>query len=296
MRSSLLWTATLFALMGFAACSGATTSSEVDSKYTDTSVPGGEGGGGLGGGSGAEGLPCDVQDLLAAHCTSCHGAKPSGGASMSLVTYDDLAKASYADPAKSFAERALVRMQDAKAPMPPGVGVTVPADEIAAFKAWVDAGHPKGTCGDMPVDDPFAKPPICTSMKTWKGDEGPLMEPGKACITCHTQEVAQGEEDAPLYVLAGTVYPTGHEPDRCLSPAAQGAVVEAKDADGKVVTMNVNSAGNFFYKGPFKMPYTAKVIFDGKERAMSATQSSGDCNSCHTQNGANNAPGRIVLP
>jgi hypothetical protein len=29
---------------------------------------------------------------------------------------------------------------------------------------------------------------------------------------------------------------------------------------------------------------------------MAAAQTSGDCNRCHTQNGAMSAPGRIVLP
>jgi hypothetical protein len=38
------------------------------------------------------------------------------------------------------------------------------------------------------------------------------------------------------------------------------------------------------------------VTYMGRERAMVTMQTSGDCNSCHTQNGANAAPGRIVLP
>ena len=29
---------------------------------------------------------------------------------------------------------------------------------------------------------------------------------------------------------------------------------------------------------------------------MVAAQSNGSCNGCHTQNGANGAPGRITLP
>ena len=43
-------------------------------------------------------------------------------------------------------------------------------------------------------------------------------------------------------------------------------------------------------------PFKAKVTYMGRERAMAATQTSGDCNACHTQNGANSAPGRILLP
>ena len=40
----------------------------------------------------------------------------------------------------------------------------------------------------------------------------------------------------------------------------------------------------------------AKITFGGKTRAMSGGVNSGDCNTCHTLNGASGAPGRIALP
>jgi hypothetical protein len=41
----------------------------------------------------------------------------------------------------------------------------------------------------------------------------------------------------------------------------------------------------------------AKVVNgSGVERVMSATLTTGDCNSCHTQSGADSAPGRITIP
>jgi len=42
--------------------------------------------------------------------------------------------------------------------------------------------------------------------------------------------------------------------------------------------------------------FRAKVVYQGRERIMTVAQTIGDCNSCHTQYGANNAPGRILLP
>lgn len=42
------------------------------------------------------------------------------------------------------------------------------------------------------------------------------------------------------------------------------------------------------------MPYTAKVIRDGVESKMLTPQSNGDCNACHSVDGASGAPGRIV--
>ena len=43
-------------------------------------------------------------------------------------------------------------------------------------------------------------------------------------------------------------------------------------------------------------PIKAKVVANGKERAMKDAVPSGDCNSCHTVKGDSNAPGRIVAP
>jgi hypothetical protein len=117
------------------------------------------------------------------------------------------------------------------------------------------------------------------------------MDPGKACIACHNS----GE--GPRFTLAGTVYPTGHEPDLCYgADGANGAMVVATGADGKVVTVLPNATGNFTYAGALALPYRAKVVFMGRERVMAAAQTSGDCNACHTQTGAMNAPGRILLP
>ena len=68
-------------------------------------------------------------------------------------------------------------------------------------------------------------------------------------------------------------------------------------ADGRVLTLSLNGAGNFFSEMAVARPYHAKVVTaGGGERAMTAEQTSGDCNSCHTPSGATGAPGRILLP
>lgn len=143
--------------------------------------------------------------------------------------------------------------------------------------------------------DPFSVAPTCTSGTTWKGgNEGSgSMNPGKACISCH--QSSGGE--APAFSLAGTLYPTAHEPDLCNGfNGTGGAQVVVTGADGKTVTLTPNSAGNFYSSTSVKVPYQAKVVYKGQTRAMVETQSTGDCNSCHTQNGMNGAPGRILLP
>ena len=104
--------------------------------------------------------------------------------------------------------------------------------------------------------------------------------------------------EAPRFVIAGTLYPTGHEPDSCNGVnGTNGAKVVVTGSNGTSITLTPNSAGNFYSSTALSPPYQAKVVnAAGVERVMSSTASTGDCNSCHTQTGANGAPGRITMP
>jgi hypothetical protein len=153
---------------------------------------------------------------------------------------------------------------------------------------------PAPCAADGGTDPAFDGPSVCTSGAMWtRGDRGSAsMHPGGACITCHDQRPA-----APTFTIAGTVFPTAHEPDDCNgSNATAGAQIVITDANGKVSKIAVNSVGNFYLQTAIALPFHAKVVVGTKERAMVAAQKDGDCNSCHTEKGANAAPGRIVLP
>ncbi len=255
----------------------------------DVPLTGGIGSGGTTTGSQTD-LPCDVASVLANNCLSCHGEPPSGGAPMALVTYDDLIATN--SSGITYAQRSLTRMTATTSPMPPA-GPAVSAADIATFQAWVNAGTPMGTCGTT-TSDPLNAAPVCTSGKFYssRGDDGSSqMDPGEACIACHDQ--SGGE--APHFSVAGTVYPTGHEPNLCDGVAGNATVV-ITDANSAVYNLTVNSAGNFYSRATMAFPIRAKVVVGGQERDMASTQTSGDCNSCHTQNGASLAPGRIVTP
>jgi hypothetical protein len=146
----------------------------------------------------------------------------------------------------------------------------------------------------------YGTPPACTSGKMWSsGTAGSqLMEPGQACISCHSKG------DGPAFYVAGTVYPTAHEPNNC--DGKSGISVVITDSKGQVFTLPTNAAGNFACGAKarvglpacagFTAPYSAKVVSNGVVRHMTAMQTSGDCNSCHTENGAKSAPGRIMAP
>jgi hypothetical protein len=144
-------------------------------------------------------------------------------------------------------------------------------------------------------DTTFSGATVCTSESYWlRGDhESPLMHPGRACIDCHSEE-----RKAPDLTIAGTVFATGHEFDDCNGEDGEQAdlSVEITDANGKVFTLTPNAAGNFYSEKSVSFPISARVKQGGRERAMLGKVSSGDCNSCHTDRGAESAPGRIARP
>lgn len=270
---------------------------------------------GVGGTTGSAGVagtaaavPCDIQTFLQNRCTTCHGSTLSGNAPMSLVTYANVTAPSSVNAAQTYAQRALVRIQDNTSPMPPVPGTRATATETQALSNWIAAGYPAGTCAGVTgtggtaggVPDPLGRPAICTSNAFWTGGNNgsASMNPGRACINCHASGGA-GEDgnEAPLFAIAGTVYPTGHEPDLCNGVnGTTGARVVIVDGANRTITLTPNAAGNFTYSGALTTPYHAKVTYQGRERIMTSAQTSGDCNGCHTQNGADGAPGRITLP
>ena len=173
-------------------------------------------------------------------------------------------------------------------------------------RRWAaEAGTPRGTCGaagagadggPVAAVDAGPAPLVCTSGETWTSNRrGPTMNPGRACIACHV-----ASEDEPILQVGGTVYPTLHEPNLCLGVPGMGVRVEITDATGRVVQLPVGPTGNFSLEekaARLVMPIRAKVVTaDGRERVMRGARESGDCNACHTEQGANGAPGRIVLP
>lgn len=132
-------------------------------------------------------------------------------------------------------------------------------------------------------------PAVCSTNSEWSGDEGPTMAPGGDCISCHAQE---GE--GPQFQIAGTVMQGVDDSENC--NGIEGVTVQITGSDGKVLTLTTNSAGNFYSASSVAVPFTAKVMKGGKERAMAAAQTSGNCASCHTDTGASGAPGRIQAP
>lgn len=158
-----------------------------------------------------------------------------------------------------------------------------------------------GTGGSSSTGDPFGGGSVCSRGLEWTmgNTESPFMNPGMACRTCHAAlEPALSNR----ILIGGTVYETGHEPDLCLGidGVTDPMVVEITDATMKVTELTVNQSGNFLWDnsvhGGLTFPITARVVRGDQERVMFSPQMDGDCNACHTENGMNGAPGRIVAP
>ena len=121
------------------------------------------------------------------------------------------------------------------APTSGGSSATTPGDGGRDAGASTDAAT-------SPLPDPFAAAPTCTSGTTWtKGNHGsPEMNPGRACLACHATM------NGPDLTIAGTVYPTAHEPDLCFGADGSNDVrVVITGADGQITHADARSIGQF---------------------------------------------------
>jgi cytochrome c5 len=301
MTRNLVSTLALTALFAAVACN-TTLSDTIFSPNPDGY--GGSGSGTGGSGSGASGtgsstgtsmttgdIPCEVADVLAAHCDACHA---NNIPPILRGRADFLAPAT--DASKTLGQVSVERMQATTDPMPPD---GAPAADAAIMAAWVSDGMPAGDCGSGggggAGPNPYDTPEQCSSGNTWNnGDNGgDRMYPGRACNNCH-----KNEKPDEIFSIAGTVYPTAHEPDNCLGVGTGEATIEVTDNNGAVTTVSTNSSGNFRSKANYAWPITVRVLAGGKSLAMvtKLDPPGGDCNTCHNLGGTDGAPGRIILP
>jgi hypothetical protein len=147
-------------------------------------------------------------------------------------------------------------------------------------------------CADEGASDDGASGDMCLSGEVWNGgdNESPLMHPGRDCLACH-----QSRGEAQEVVLGGTVYDGDGEPDDCYGLA--GVTLQLTDANNVVHEVTSNASGNFMIEETLiATPYSVKLQYEGRERVMLGMQTSLSCNGCHTETGANGAPGRILAP
>ncbi|MEY4510055.1 MAG: hypothetical protein RLZZ450_2177 [Pseudomonadota bacterium] len=100
-------------------------------------------------------LPCDVRALVVSKCGACHGAKPAGGAPMSLVTLADFHRPAESDDTRTIDVVSLERMneKDVKRRMPPA-SVDITAAETKTLTDWLSKGAKGSTAACTDTTEP----------------------------------------------------------------------------------------------------------------------------------------------
>ena len=117
-----------------------------------------------------------------------------------------------------------------------------------------------------------------------------LMLPGAPCLDCHFRVLGPSD---PMTV-AGTVFADVRQREGC--PGVSGVRVIVTDADGTEVAFTTNLAGNFYIRRELTFPIRVRLEDGELSREMEGEVDTGSCNTCHTPEGAEMAPGRVVAP
>jgi Copper type II ascorbate-dependent monooxygenase, C-terminal domain len=171
-------------------------------------------------------VPCDVGQILSSKCQSCHGATPSNGAPMSLVTAADLNAPAKSNPMLKVYELALMRVQDRARPMPPDPTQHLSDDMIATLQSWANAGAKPG--------------PACTAANGGAAGGSPAAGSG-------------GATALPSAGAGSTVPPNDADIEKCYELRAHG-----QPMPGDTTKYTVPS-GETYTSFIFKTPWTTPV-------------------------------------
>ena len=89
------------------------------------------------------GIPCDVQKVVASKCAECHQGEGKFGAPMPLESQDDFHQKS--DDGRAYHEVALARVTGKEKPMMPPASHALTADEKSKLVAWLTEEAPEST-------------------------------------------------------------------------------------------------------------------------------------------------------
>ena len=124
-------------------------------------------------------LGCEAQNLVTTYCGACHGAKPLGGAPMSLTMPSHYQAAAEDGRKMHVAIKERLHEDDPKRRMPPSGYDEPSAAELAKLDAWLDQGAPSSAkacptpmaqadAGTAPDADPEYVPPTDAELECFK--------------------------------------------------------------------------------------------------------------------------------
>jgi hypothetical protein len=110
-------------------------------------------------------LPCDVDDVLARRCRTCHVNPPEHGAPMPLLFQENLDAPARSDPSRKVYELVHERIHDDAFPMPQPPNARLDERDMKTLDDWIAKGAPHATScaadGGTPLPD--SGPPILTA-------------------------------------------------------------------------------------------------------------------------------------
>jgi len=179
---------------------------------------------------------------------------------------------------------------------------------------WIEAGTPfDQTSFDVGTPVDTARPgydlPTASALNftlNHKGGFGPVQ--GKACISCHNVE-----EGKDIVRFGGTLFSYIHTPDAQYYQDISDYTVNIVGNSGTNFTATTKQAGTSIGQHNFYLLTDSGNFLSGelftvyiKDRNGTVVNQSGqnthssssqrDCNSCHTEQGLNLAPGRVLVP
>jgi hypothetical protein len=92
-------------------------------------------------------MPCDVQEVLATKCATCHSDPTFGGAPMPLTSIEHFTGT--LSSGASVADAVIDRIQDEARPMPPVTQDPLTDDEKRIIIDWIEDGQPSRPAGEI---------------------------------------------------------------------------------------------------------------------------------------------------
>lgn len=158
----------------------------------------------------ANSMPCEVSHALASACHKCHGASPTFGAPMPLVTHEDFQKPSPSDASTPVFKMALARMNDMARPMPPASAIS--QTDRQTLSDWLSGGalatnaqtvECAPVVGTTNASDPSGAP-VVRDEQYFKNGITP--DPGETCYELVTHGGQLENDDSKFDVQTGEFY------------------------------------------------------------------------------------------
>jgi len=260
----------------------------------------------------------DVHTALKSQCLSCHGnnggftLESTAGALPEAEAYNNIMV--FITGASTAANSQLLQKATGSVSHGGGAVFNNTSYYYDLIATWIEAGTPFDQTGfdvgtPLVTERPGYDIPTASAQNftlNHKGGFAPVQ--GKACISCHN-----AEEGKDIVRFGGTLFSYIHTPNTKYYQDLSSYTVNIAGDNGSNFTATTRSSGssighNNFYLLTGNGNFTSGEMFTAyvKDSNGLVVNKSGDnthsssthrdCNRCHTEQGLNSAPGRVLVP